>query len=261
MPDSFTYIIITGASDGLGLRLAHLFAEGAKDNVRLLLTGRKQFSALEHPLPLHATYIVADQTQSDCGATIFEKVKQLGWPRIDNIILNAGVGYISAPGEELPDKIIDTINVNLTAPITILHQFSNLLLTQSHNDTHRASRLPCVTFIGSPARKGAAKFASYSASKAGLSGLARALTSEWQGQVDVQIIHPGPTNTHMQSKAGLDLGKMQQFFINPDYCAREIKRLIDARKINASIGLLRYYGFLVMSKIGLIPPVKSNGSL
>ena len=234
-------VIITGATDGIGLRLAWLFSQ---QDCQLLLTGRKNKNELPYPLPEFACYIKADQSDSQCAAIIKKQVIKMGWSHIDNLVLNAATGFATNAANESRDKIITTMRVNMEAPIVLVHQLANFLIS---TNTPRST----ITFIGSTAKKGAAGFASYAASKAGISGFVRALASEWCDLADVQILHPAPTNTQMQEKAGLQVGAMRKYFVDPDYSARRILQLISTAKPQAKIGVVSFGVHRVKQKLGL----------
>ena len=131
--------------------------------------------------------------------------------------MNAGNGTICPPLEEQADSLINTLNVNLASPIAITHALAPLLFAADNGK---------LTIIGSTSHKGAANFASYAASKAGLNGFARSLREEWKGRINVQIIHPGPTATGMHAKAGFVPGIIKHIFLDPDFVTRTIIRKI-----------------------------------
>lgn len=242
MPDHVKNIIITGATDGIGLRLSHLMAQ---QDVNLIVTGRRPEQEVRSLLPTNAHYVVADQNDPSCTQNIMNKVIELGWSRLDHLILNAGSGQWVDPTLEQPDQVRQTLQINLATPIQLTREFAELLAASGDNGT-RAS----VVFIGSTARNGASNLASYSASKAGLAGFARALRSEWQGKIDVQIIHPGPTQTNMHAKAGLSPGLVSKFFIDPDFAAHRMHQIIESRKPVSTISVLNGLVGRLRARIG-----------
>ncbi len=240
-------VIITGATDGIGLRLAWLFAERGDE---LLLTGRKKENELPFALPEKARYIKADQSNPNCAGIIKKQVVKMGWARIDNLVLNAATGFATDAASETPEQIITTMQVNMEAPIVLVHQLAEFIIA---DNAPRST----VTFIGSTARKGASGFASYAASKAGLSGFVRALASEWRDMADVQILHPGPTKTDMQKKAGMEVGAITKYFVDADYSARQIFQLINSGKSQAYIGMAGFGFHRIKQKLGLAPKVEN----
>ncbi len=217
-------VLLTGATDGIGWHLLNLFVG---NGALVIGTGSRLPSALPPGWPTNATYVQADLGRSESVDILTKAVRQAGWSRLDHLVLNAGYGHINDPWNEDFAGLSKTFEVNLLSPMLTAHAFAPLL----------ASHHGLVTLIGSTAAKGAPNFASYAASKAGLSGFARALASEWKEKIDVQIIHPGPTATNMHSKAGLETGFARRFFVKPQDSAKRIMRHIENRKPVATVGI------------------------
>ncbi|MCU0832557.1 MAG: SDR family oxidoreductase [Rhizobiaceae bacterium] len=201
-------ILITGATDGIGLALANRLAP----RHHLLLTGRRG----THPaLPQGTHYVSADQADPTGAArAVTNALEQTGWAALDLAVLNAGTGFEASDGLDAADRIRQTLDVNLSATIALAHGLFPCL----------AAANGTLTLVGSVAHKGAARFPAYAASKAALHGLARALRSEWRGRVTVQVIHPGPVATAMHAKAGHDPGRLSRLFIAPDAMAAMMER-------------------------------------
>ncbi|MFK5980341.1 MAG: SDR family NAD(P)-dependent oxidoreductase [Rhizobiaceae bacterium] len=217
-------VIITGASDGIGLKLAALYAA---ETGNLIGVGRRSQEKLPN-WPNNANYFQGDQASPDFADNLLNHINSLGWNHVDNLIINAAIGKTGDPVDETAENIQLTLDTNLIGPITLAQKFYPLLAAGPNRS--------CLTLIGSVAHKGAANFASYAASKAGLAGFARALHEEWKHEIDVQIFHPGATATNMHKKAGLELGKSRKYFINPQYSARKIKAEISTGRPVATIG-------------------------
>lgn len=213
-------ILITGGTSGIGAALAEHYA---RDNT-LFVTGSRPASAMS---PI-ANYIEADQRNPlEAAQSITSALSAAKVARLDLAVLNAGIGFWRAPADETRDEIRSTLDVNLSATIAITHALFPLL---------SASRGRLI-LIGSTSYKGQAMLASYAASKAALDGFARALRSEWQNRVTVQVIHPGPTATAMHGKAGLDTGKMAALFASSQSSARMIASAIQSGRLRTTLGI------------------------
>lgn len=203
-------ILITGGHSGLGAALARHYSGSA----RLLLTGSRP-----------GADILADQRDpEDAAQSISDAIKQAGG-RLDLAILNAGTGYYRHPAEENAALIRQTLDVNLAAPILIAQALMPFLEAADG----------ALALIGSTARSGPAGLASYAASKAGLDAFARALGAEWQGRVDVLMLHPGPVATGMQARAGYNARGREWLHARPETMAALIARAISARRRRADL--------------------------
>lgn len=220
-------ILITGATDGIGLELAKILAPDHD----LLLTGRRPESEVADILPPLALYCQADQSDPrEVAKTIQSALDSARWKEINYAVLNAGTGFVADPTQEDITKLDLTLDVNLAATIAITHTIAPYLLA-NHGT---------LSLIGSVAHKGAGNLASYAATKAGLNGFARALRAEWSGRAKVQIIHPGPTRTDMQEKAGMTLGAIKSLFVSPDDMARMIRLAMASGDSPVTASWLRY---------------------
>jgi len=226
-------VIVTGATDGIGLHLAHLYA-AAGHNV--IATGRRA-SIDEKALFKGASifYVRADQSDPTRAASnVLNALDELSLSGPQLCILNAGMGWTGPFWEEPAESVNEQITVNITAQIALAHALApRLKAAKGH-----------LAFIGSTAQKGAAEFATYAATKAALDGLARSLWAEWRGEVDVTMIHPGPTRTTMHAKAGLKLGAVRALFMPPKRAAKAIVRSI--RNKERKRILTRTYGWGAM---------------
>lgn len=220
-------ILVTGATDGIGLALVCRLA-GRHD---VIATGRREASAARQILPEGVIYLRADQSDPIGAAkAVGRGLLENKIMRLDHAVLNAGVGWAAAPQEETAATIRQTLDVNLAGTLVMAHMMFPFLKPAAGQ----------LTFVGSVARRGSPRFASYAATKAGLDGLARALGEEWRGIVRVQMLHPGPTMTDMHAKAGLKVGGIRQWFIRPNDMAAMIESAIRAGGTPRTLSFLQY---------------------
>ena len=184
-------ILLTGATDGIGLALAKIFA---KEGAELTLVGRRPVDQLDSQLFGPETYCQTDLRSAEAARQIRSFLQKRGWTRLDTAILNAGVGWVGPIARQEPASIHELIDVNLMAPIALAHALLPVL---------KGGRLVLIGSIA--AAMPCPSYAVYAASKAALDGLARSLRVELQHEVDVQIVHPGATRTGMHQKAGANL--------------------------------------------------------
>jgi short-subunit dehydrogenase len=214
-------ILITGGTSGIGAALARLLE---LDHM-VFITGSKPEAAINDQSVV-AHYIAADQSAPIEAANAIEAALQAsGIHHLDLVFLNAGIGFWREPAKETAGEIRATLDVNFAATIAIAHRLFPLL--------ERAKGK--LVLIGSTSFKGQANLATYAASKAAMDGFARALRSEWQGRVIVQMIHPGPTATPMHRKAGLDAGNMVALFASAKTSAKMILLASKAKRLRTNL--------------------------
>jgi len=217
-------VLITGASDGIGLALARLFRE---EGARVVSVGRRPATAIEPGL--RTDYCRVDLAQPFAAAVVAEFLRRRAIHGLDLLIHCAGVGSFGPVEAQAAGEIDALLNTNLRAPVALTH----VLL---HTLAEVAGR---VIFIGSVAAAlPAPDYAVYGATKAALEGFARGLRVELRGRVGVQVIHPGATRTGMHAKIGAPLERMGwSRFPPPDRVARQIIRAIEGDAPVATVGL------------------------
>ncbi|GAB4215524.1 MAG: hypothetical protein OHK0022_55530 [Roseiflexaceae bacterium] len=218
-------VLITGATDGIGLALAHLYAARGD---RLILVGRRALEQLDDPLFTPTSYCRADLARRDCAAPVEVFLRAQAIDRLDLLIHNAAQGSYG-PLEQQPPAQIDTlIDVNLRAPVELTYALLPLLW-------RAGGTLALISSVA--AGLPTPDYAVYSATKAALDGLARSLRVELRGAVRVQVIHPGATRTAMHAKIGAPLERIGwQRFPPPEQIAAGIVRALDNGAAEATIG-------------------------
>lgn len=244
-------ILITGATDGIGLELArHYRRQGAQ----LVLVGRRAPAALDAELTSDGNYCRVDLAQHYAAEIVKAFLHRRGIERLDLLIHNAGVGSYGPAAEETSRAIDMLIDVNLRAPIALTHALLPLL------EPARGK----IVFIGSVAATlPAPEYAAYGATKAALAGFARSLRVELGGRVRVQVLHPGATRTAMHAKIGAPLERLGwRRFPPPDRVAHAIAASIATSDGDAAIGagnrLLRAAGIHLGALVDWAATQRSN---
>ena len=217
-------ILLTGATDGIGLALARIWHGRGE---RLVLHGRRALEDApgEGGLFTSSTYCSADLAAADGPARIEAFLDEHGFDTLDLLVHNAGTGYYGELAAQSDASIRDVVRVNLEAPVELTHR----LLPRLRGARGR------VVFVSSVAPSlPCPDFAVYAGTKAGLDGFARSLSVELEGEVGVQVIRPGATRTGMHEKVGMPLDGVGRF-PPAQQVAAEIARAVD-RGGDATIG-------------------------
>ncbi len=179
-------VLITGATSGIGLNLARSLS---LINYNLVLTGRnknclsdlyEEFDFINKP---YCKTIAADLTLS-------EDIRELVFntPKLDGIVLNAGIIEYTPAKMITIDKIKKIFNINF---------YSNVLLIQELLKNKKISKNASIVFISSiSALSSVVGTSLYAASKAAINSYAKVLANELASQkIRVNVISPGVVKT------------------------------------------------------------------
>jgi NAD(P)-dependent dehydrogenase (short-subunit alcohol dehydrogenase family) len=189
LPDAFARagdvagkrVVITGASRGLGRHLALAFS---RDGARVALVARTEadLKALADGLPGPALVVPGEVTDEDFNEAVADATVA-EWGGVDAWICNAGISpVVAGPRRTSASVWREILDVNLTgaflgarAAARVMHEGSRIIFTGS--------------VLGERPRAG---LAAYSASKAGLVALAKALALDLAGSgITVNVVAPG----------------------------------------------------------------------
>lgn len=174
-------VVITGASRGLGSVLAHAFS-GSGALVALVARTERDLKAVADTLPGSSLVLAGDVTDEDFNEEVADATVA-AWGGLDVWISNAGVSpVVGGPRETEPLAWRHVLDVNLTgaflgarAAARVMDDGGRLIFTGS--------------VLGERPRKG---LSAYSASKAGLIGLAKGLALDMApAGITVNVVAPG----------------------------------------------------------------------
>ena len=198
--------LITGASGGIGLDLARLFA---RDGYDLFLVARSEerlrsvAAGLEAEFGGKATVIAADLSQPEVAENVHAAT---GGVALDALVNNAGFG-LSGPFHELdPKRQLEMVQVNVTSLVHLTRLFLPAMVAR------RSGRIMNVAstaaFVPGP------MMAVYYATKAFVVSFSEAIAEELRRTgVTVTAVCPGPTATGFAEAA--EMTKATLFTLMP----------------------------------------------
>jgi len=183
--------VITGGNSGIGYAAAkELKAQGAM----VIITGRRSEAVYKAAAELGVTGFVADQSEVGQTTALVQKVsEQFG--QIDILFINAGI-VGTAPIADATEELFDHIfNINFRGAYFTLSKFIPLLKDGAS-----------VVFLSSnTASMNGANSSIYSSGKAALNAVMRIAAVELASRrIRVNAVSPGPTQTEILNKLGLD---------------------------------------------------------
>lgn len=196
MNDRKPVAVITGASGGIGLDLAKLFA---RDGYDLALIARNEDSLRNLATELSAEFgatsriLCKDLAVPGAAGEIYSELKS--WDRsVTALVNNAGFGIYGFFFDQGPDEIGELLQVNMMA----LTQLTRFLLP----DMVRNGKGRILNVASTAAFQPGPLMATYYASKAYVLSFSEALANELEGSgVTVTTLCPGPTQTGFQKRA------------------------------------------------------------
>lgn len=221
--------VITGAAQGIGRRTAEVLAGRGYDLALNDLHAPADTAATVEALGAAALSIGADvSSETDVLSMVAAVQDRFG--RVDALVNNAGISFITAAEETTVDGFRRVLEVNLVGPFLLSREFGKVMLA--------AGAGSIVNIASIAGLFGVSDRAAYNASKHGLIGLTRTLAAEWGGHgVRVNAVCPGWVKTEMDEKdsgsgayssADIEARVPMGRFAQPDDIAQAVAYLADA---------------------------------
>jgi uncharacterized protein len=195
--------LITGASGGIGLELAKIFASKGTNLIivsRNVIELSKLKSELVEKHKIYVEEIVMDLSIPGSAKQVFEEVKSLSFD-VDYLINNAGFGDYGFFHESDWDKQERMINVNMLA----LTHLTRLFLPEMVK--RKSGKI--MNVASTAAFQPGPLMSVYYASKAYVLFFSEAIANELEGTgVTVTALCPGPTKSGFQKAANVEHSKM-----------------------------------------------------
>ncbi|WP_442893566.1 SDR family NAD(P)-dependent oxidoreductase [Bacillus sp. 2205SS5-2] len=196
-------VLITGASGGIGLALAKLFAQ---DQHNLVLVARSEDKLNEIAQDLSKKHsikvnvIVSDLSKPQAAKQLFEETKRRGLV-IDSLINNAGFGLFGEFEKTDMQRELEMIQVNITAVTELSKYFGQEMVERKQGQV--------LNVASTAAFQPGPLMAVYYATKAYVLSFSEALSNEWKDSgITVSALCPGPTSTGFGDQAELGQSKL-----------------------------------------------------
>lgn len=200
-----SWVLITGASSGLGAELARQLAAR---HANLVLTARsiERLSAVaeevrtRHGVAVHV--ISVDLAASDGPAKLIAEVEALG-VAIDHLVNNAGFGSLGRFVRTRPERETEMVRLNCEAVVCLTRQFLPGMIERGRGGV--------IQLSSTAGHQPTPFFTTYGATKAFVLSFASALSAELAGTgVRMMAFCPGPVPTGFQKAAGLAITDLKR---------------------------------------------------
>ena len=192
-------VLVTGASSGIGLELARVFAENGSN---LVLTARSEEKLEQLGEQFRKEYgvevlvLAADLSDPASPTAILDGVRSRA-VTVDVVVNNAGFGRIGPFYKQPIQGQLDIVQVNLVALMHLTRLFLPSMVERGRGGI--------LNVASTAAFQPGPRMAVYFATKAYVLSLTEALAEELKGTgVTASCLAPGPTATGFESQARMD---------------------------------------------------------
>lgn len=226
-------VLITGASGGIGLELARIFATDGYD---VILTARSEDKlervkrALERRYGVRAYSFPCDLSKKDAAVKIYEYTKANGI-EVDILVNNAGFGDCADFAESDWQRQSDMVSLNIVALMQLTKCYLPEMKQRGNGKILNVASV--ASFCAGPG------MAVYYASKAFVRSFSEAVAEEVREYgVTVTALCPGPVETGFEKASNLEGANMFKLLLPAD--ARDVA-LCGYRALMSG-KTLKYYG-------------------
>lgn len=198
---TFPAVVITGASEGIGLALARRFV-GKGHNVVLVARGEERLTdAVDRLRDLARSDrvivgVALDVARADAFTDLADKLAVNGL-HLDVLINNAGIGLGGAFDEHTVKDIDALLALNIAALTRLMH--GAIADMRRHGRGHIINMASLGGYVPGPYQ------AAYYATKAYVLSLSEAVAHELKGSgIRVAVVAPGPVDTDFHEHMGAD---------------------------------------------------------
>jgi hypothetical protein len=231
------FALITGASGGIGLSMAH---ELAKRKIDLLLVARSEdkLSAakkdLEKKYNVRVEFLSTDLSKPGSAPLVTDWIAKNSFP-VNILINNAGYGIWGAIEKTPWAQLNNMMQLNMTTPAELCHAMLPELKKHAHSYI--------LNVASTAAYQAVPTLATYAASKSFIILFTRALRKELQDStISVTCLSPGATSTSFIDRAGMGVLKdrAEKFSMTADQVAKIAIRGMFNKKAEVITGFVNW---------------------
>jgi short-subunit dehydrogenase len=194
--------LITGASSGIGLELARVFAQNGYDLIVNSAGPRLEGAASElNNLGVEVSPVQSDLSSYEGVEQVWRAVEQSG-RQLDAAAINAGIGaYGDFARESSLEEELKLIDLNVKSTVHLAKRVLSQMARRGEGAVLLTSSI--AGSIPAPLE------AVYGASKAFVLSFGQSLRNELKDtDIKITVLQPGPTNTDFFHRAGMDHTKV-----------------------------------------------------
>ncbi|MFO8063082.1 MAG: SDR family NAD(P)-dependent oxidoreductase [Spirochaetota bacterium] len=195
--------LITGASGGIGLELARVFAENGYGLVLVARRAEKLESLAEELRGAHSTPVEVlsmDLSQSGAAENVFRETTERGL-EVDVLVNNAGFALYGPFHAQNQEHVLEMIQLNVAALTQLTHLFLPGMMERRNGMVMNVAST--AAFQPGPLMAG------YFASKSYVLHFSEAVAVELEGTgVTFTTLCPGPTASDFQTRANMEDSKL-----------------------------------------------------
>eukprot|EP01102_Stenamoeba_stenopodia_P022105 TRINITY_DN90_c0_g2_i3.p1 TRINITY_DN90_c0_g2~~TRINITY_DN90_c0_g2_i3.p1 ORF type:complete len:335 (+),score=54.50 TRINITY_DN90_c0_g2_i3:61-1005(+) len=226
-----SWVIVTGASSGLGEQFAQYFASRG---FNVILVARREellsdlSKRLETQFKISTKVVAVDISREEGVDKLVSETQSLD---VGILINNAGFGYTGALIEQDANRLVDLVQLNCISPMLLISRIAPKMKAKSKG--------AIINVSSASACQPLPYHAAYAASKSFLSSLSMALYEELKGHgIDVLVIEPGTiSDTAFRNTSGATpSAKHSSDATTSEVVVRDTIRALELRRVsNASL--------------------------
>jgi len=204
MESTKNFALITGASSGIGLELAKLFAENGH-NLIIVARDEEKLASAESLLKQDGVEVLSiskDLFQPDAASTLYDEIKQKGY-QVDVLVNDAGQGVYGKFIENDLERELNIVQLNVLSLVALTKYYAQDMVARGGGK---------ILNVASIAGKAPGPYqAVYHGTKAFVHSFSESIRRELKDTgVTVTSLLPGPTDTDFFNKADMLESKIVQ---------------------------------------------------